>query len=78
MDFYSVKNAAIIQKKELEAGSKKVKKFKNIEEELFSADEFIQGNKDIKRKWYIQSLNNLRKVEKRFRKVYLKMEFEDL
>ena len=55
----------------------KEKKFKNIQEELFSPDEFITTNKDIKRKWFIQNLNNIRKVEKRFRKIYLNMEFED-
>eukprot|EP00347_Sterkiella_histriomuscorum_P003840 403362740 len=57
---------------------KKDQKPKTIEEELFSKDEFIQGNKDIKRKWYIQNLNNLRKCEKRFRGVYLQLEFQDL
>ena len=60
--------------KEQSRKCKEKKKFKNLEEELFSNDEFIQTNKDIKRKWYIQSINNLRKVEKRFRKMYLNLE----
>ena len=50
----------------------------SIEDELFSPDEFIQKNKDIKRKWFLQNLNNMRKVEKRFRKIYLDMDLEDM
>ena len=64
----------IDQKNGVQGKGKEKKKFKNLEEELFSNDEFIQTNKDIKRKWYIQSINNLRKVEKRFRKMYLNLE----
>ncbi|CDW81233.1 UNKNOWN [Stylonychia lemnae] len=58
--------------------NKKEQKPKTIEEELFNKDEHIQSNNDIKRKWYIQNLNNLRKVEKRFRGIYLQLEFQDL
>jgi hypothetical protein len=49
-----------------------------LKKELFGLDSFIQENKDIKRKWFIQSLNNLRKVEKRFRNIYLNMEANDM
>ena len=48
------------------------------EDQIFGIDEFIERSSHIKKKWFLQNMNNLRKVEKKFRKAFLQIEFSDI
>ena len=39
------------------------------QDDLFGLDDYIQNNKTIKRKWHLQNISSLHKVESKFREL---------